>query len=202
MIQLPPDKWGEMTMWVDAYTVTLEANAEANSDPRVKQRIEGALREIKANLAAATNDEERKALGEAVHNQQAILDQLGHFDLEAFNDIRARWRQISSDLLRSGWDLRDKIDFRRKPDGDLHAKQGKTDIGITWSPATAAVAVTFFAFVNRSQNSIPDPRAYARQLLERQGITAENFDQHADRLAIQNPWKEPGRIILPGNNAP
>ncbi len=218
MINLPHEEWGIMQRWVDAYTVHMESRAEAMADPSIKQRITAAVQELKKDRANATSDKEREEFDRAIVNQQNVLDQLGQFDLEAYKDISTRWKSIRSDLLSSGWDMRQQIDFFRMSNGDLHVSQksalqkkhmrirekvsggaGLTEAdlgpGIVWHPATAAVAITFFKFVFDSQQSVPDPLEYTRRMLEQQGITEENFDQHADKLAIQNPWKAQNRII-------
>jgi hypothetical protein len=223
VINLPHEEWGIMQRWVDAYTVHMEARAEAMADPSIKQRITAAVQELKKDRANATSDKEREEFDAAIVNQQHVLDQLGQFDIEAYRDISARWKQIRGDLLSSGWDMRQNVDFFRMSNGNLHVSQktalqkkhiqiraklvgeaGLTEKdlgpGIIWHPATAAVAITFFKFVHDSQTSVTDPREYTRRTLEQQGITAENFDQHADKLAIQNPWKE--HLIVPATTMP
>jgi hypothetical protein len=54
--------------------------------------------------------------------------------------------------------------------------------------------------VHDIEEKAPDPVEYTKQMLADQGITAENFHLHADKLAIQNPW-ERSSIITEGLDA-
>jgi hypothetical protein len=52
----------------------------------------------------------------------------------------------------------------------------------------AFTAASFFAWwINQTDGRV-DPREQTRRILLEQGINAENFHLHADKLAIKNPW--------------
>jgi hypothetical protein len=51
----------------------------------------------------------------------------------------------------------------------------------------ALTALGFLTFWIRQCNKV-DPISETKRMLEAQGITPDNFSDHADRLMIRNPW--------------
>lgn len=205
---LAQNQWGEMSAWIDFYTVTLEANSQALSDPKRRASLEDALKRAKAAqkmLPAAMTIADEIAQKEAanhVANQQAVLDAMGKFDIEAYRNISAQWRRIADDLRATGWDMQEDVDFDRMPNGDLKATQKGTDgIQAHWTQSEAQIVLAFFNFVDQQQVTVPDPIEYTKKCLLAQGINAENFHLYADKTAIKNPWA-PAGIILPGPGSP
>lgn len=195
---LSRDKWGEMQAWVDAYSCTLEANAEAFSNKQIRAKVRDSLANAKAELAIATVEERKEELTKTVANQQQIADMMDRFDIEAHRSLTATWRMVKQDFLTSGWDLREDLDCEQLANGNVRARQGKGPY-VVWGPASAQIAIAFMTFVMKAQHENPDPVAYTKRMLLAQGINEQNFEQYQDRLSIPNPWK-PSSIIA-GNFA-
>jgi hypothetical protein len=184
----------EMRDWVDAYEVILECNMMAATDPRKHQEIADAEAAIKADLVIATSDEQREQLRAALAEQQQVARVMKSFSAESFFAVRATWRLVREDLLTVGWDLRRDVDFQGKPNGELWGRQGGGPFK-KWPQEKGLVVATFMHWVMQTQNDVKDPVAYTKAMLERQGITKENFHEHADKLAIRNPWGGDSLII-------
>lgn len=198
---LPPEVPITTRLWVDAYTMHLEGTAEAIASPQVRKSAVDALRQAKAALAVEVNEEKADQLRAVIGNQEQVLMEIGTFNLEAYRDLMARWRSVREQILRLGWDLTQDLDFTpNQKTGFVDISQGR-GLRQPFMPGEAQIALAFIQFVNANQDKF-DPLSYTKKVLTRQGITAENFDEHSDRLAITNPWaplKPASPKIIQGN---
>jgi hypothetical protein len=184
---LPPMAPPTTRLWVDAYTMQLEAMAEAIASPKVRKSAEDALKRIQADLAIETDPNKAADLRAALQNQQKILLDIGTFDLDGYRSTMAAWRRVRDQIISAGWDLTLEIHF--EPDnaaGIVYAypEGGKKQ---PFMAGEAQAALCFIQFVAANQERF-DPLSYTKQMLTRQGITADNFDDHRDRLCVDNPW--------------
>jgi hypothetical protein len=175
--------------WLDAFAVTLECNVASAMNPELLQQVIDAEKHIRADLVAATSDAERDQLSAALGNQRHILHTMKAFNLESHNAMMVTFRAIREDFLKAAFDLRRNVDFEGRPNGELWARQGKGP-WMKWSQDQGHVVLAFMRWVYDKQTEVRDPGAYTRKMLEQQGITRENFHEHADKLAIRNPWGE------------
>jgi hypothetical protein len=174
-------------LWADAYTMQLEATAEAIACPEIRKHAQAALRQAESDLAVETDEAKAENLHAAVANQQQVLKEIGSFDVDAYREIMARWRSARGQILRAGWDLTQDIDFIDNPKrGVVIVSQGKGAKQF-FSAGEAQIVLAFLQFVNANQDKF-DPLSHVKRILARQGITADNFEIHRDRLCIDNPW--------------
>jgi hypothetical protein len=200
----PPEPPPTTRLWVDAYTMQLEGIAEAIASPKVRGAAADALRQAQAALAVEVNEEKAEQLRSVIANQQQVLMEIGTFNVEAYRDLMARWRSVREQILRQGWDLTQDLDFERDDaTGFVNICQGRGKPQ-PFMAAEAQVALAFINFVNTNQEKF-DPLSYTKKILLAQGINADNFDDHADRLCITNPWapSKPAKPkIIQGNFRP
>lgn len=188
-------------LWVDAYTMQLEGTAEAIASPHVRRSAAEALAQAKAALAIEVDADKQEQLRAVIGNQEQVLMEIGTFNVEAYRDLMARWRSVREQILRQGWDLTQDVDFAvNDKTGFVDVSQGR-GLKQPFMHAEAQVALSFIQFVNANQDKF-DPLTYTKKILLRQGINADNFDEHADRLAITNPWRPPAPKIIQGNFKP
>lgn len=201
--QLPPEVPPTTRLWVDAYTMQLEGIAEAIASPRVRAAAADALRQAESALKVEANEEKADQLRSVIANQKQVLMEIGSFNVEAYRDLMAHWRSVRDQILRQGWDLTLDLDFERDDaTGFVNVKQGRGRPQ-PFMAAEAQVALAFINFVNANQEKF-DPLSYTKKILERQGINAANFADHADRLCITNPWQPAAAKtkIIQGNFKP
>lgn len=195
------DRQNATLAWADAFTVQQEAVAEAKNSPQLRASIADAITKAEGALRDAATDQEREDARGALANQRRIQQQMT-FDPEAFREGMQRWRFIRADLTHLDWDLTKPIEVEALPGGKFKLWQAGSDLHAEWGEAHFAVASMFFKFVSDTQAAAPDPVEYTKRMLSEQGITADNFHEHADKLAISNPWKsDTNRIITEGLDA-
>lgn len=215
MFSLAEDPRSDPLRWVDAYTVYLDSVAAAMSDTALRLQVEDALKKARADRALALEGTEAYTTADGlVKNQETILTQMQGFDIEAYRSSVALWRSVRQTVLNSGivllqpvsvftpgWTTKltaAKLTVLMTGSPGMERVKKLTDAGtvvVVQAPNTlvpfrhdeAGVVMGFFSFVDRNRETF-DPLAYTKQQLEKQGITAFNFEQHRDRLAIDNPW--------------
>jgi hypothetical protein len=186
-IALPPVVPPTTRLWVDAYTMQLEAIAEIMANPQTRKSVEDAVKKAEADLAANTDPTKDEQLMSLVANQKQILFEMGTFNLEAYRDLMSRWRSVRDQILMAGWDLNVDLDFDPvEALGIVNVSQGGGKPK-PFMAAEAQVMLAFIQFVSNKQDSI-SPQEHAKQMLLKQGINADNFHEHQDRLGISNPW--------------
>ncbi len=179
-----PDAWRVMNAWVDAYTMQLSAIAEANNSAE----LQGVVAEATKRTAA-----EAKRTGSTqdilvAENQKMINQKMRSFSLEEHKELMAIWKRVRKDFSMTGWDLGQEIFYQMDQEKKkLHVWQGNEKGGLYFTLAEGGLAVKFLKFVHEHSNQF-NPIAYTKQMLEKQGVTKENFHQYADSLAIVNPW--------------
>jgi hypothetical protein len=189
-----PNRWRNMQVWCDAYTLHLEALAEAHND----RNMRGALAEATKRTASEAKQSRSQQDAMAAVNQRAIEAQVKRWSPEEHRELMAIWKSVRAEFMATNWDLAQDISYSRDAVNgrQLLVWQGGAASPTAPPPKDAlkfglsygAVAVRFLKFVAEHSQQF-DPLAYTKQMLERQGINAGNFDQHQDRLAIINPWK-------------
>lgn len=192
---LPPMTPPTTRLWVDAYTMQLEAMAEAIASPKVRKSAEDALKRIQADLAIETDPNKAADLRAALQNQQKILLDIGTFDLEGYRSTMAAWRRARDQILSAGWDLTQEIHFEVSYASATRERSSVQIINIfpeggkkqPFMAGEGQAVLCFIQFVAANQERF-DPLSYTKQMLTRQGITADNFDDHRDRLCVDNPW--------------
>lgn len=194
----PRDRASEMRVWVDAYTIQLEAQGQAFQDPGLRQTVVDAIRDLQgafdAIVEGATGKEDARA---ALENQKQVLDFIDRFDWEAFKTQRATWKRVRAELLQTSFDLRQEITFNNGNDGITRIGQRGTGSPLKVTGAEAQVAVAFLTWVSDNQRTI-DPLHYTRTILARSGIKSyADFEANKDKFSITNPWKTTPSIIAP-----
>lgn len=199
---LPPPPNPTTRLWVDAYSMQLEAVAEIMADVKTRRNVEQAIKKAEADLNANTDPAQEQQLRAVVANQKQILLEMGLFNIEAYRELMTRWRFVRDQVLASGWDLSQELHF------DVDEALGVAQVSQgTLKPrpfmaGEVQVILAFLTFVTNNQNRL-DPLEYTKQILQKQGITAENFAEHAEHLCIRNPWAPdappPSKNIIQGS---
>lgn len=189
-----PNRWRNMQVWCDAYTLHIEAMAEAHND----RNMRGALSEATKRTAAEAKQTRSQQDVMAAANQKAIESQVKRWSPEEHRELMAIWKLVRTEFMATNWDLAQDISYSLDPvnrkkllvwqGGALPPTAPPPKDSLAFSLSYGAIAVRFLKFVAEHSQQF-DPLAYTKQMLERQGINAANFDQHQDRLAILNPWK-------------
>lgn len=180
---IAPGNFKTMATWTDAFTMMLEAAAEARNN----REIIGAVNEAAKEAKFAARDlptENNKALDA---NQRSIAKQM-EFDLHRHKQVMARWNACKRKLIATGWDLSADIGFEQQPDGRFKVWQADERGGEIFAQEDGHALMAFLKFVHDTSTKV-DPVEYTKQMLAAQGITEQNFDQYKDQLAITNPWK-------------
>lgn len=184
-----PGDFRAMLAWCDAYTMFLDAIAEARNSRAMQAGLKDSLKHAKAE-AKRTGDEQDIM---AAANQEAINRHLVGSSPEQHRELLSIWKQVRTELMGTGWDLSEEIHICRDPSSPAKCClwQGESPTppkdALRIPNALGGVARRFLLFVAEYSAKF-DPLAYTRQVLERQGITKDNFHLHADKLAITNPW--------------
>lgn len=195
------DRQTSAVAWADAFTIQQEAMAEAKNNPQLRASVADAITHAESALRDATTDEARAEARDLLANQRRIQQQLA-FDPEAFRNAMQLWKSVRADLLHLDWDLAKAVEVEALPGGRFKLWQQGSDLHVEWDQAHFNVAAMFFKFVSDTQGAAPNPIEYTKRMLAEQGITEANFHEHADKFAIQNPWKtDTNRIITEGLDA-
>lgn len=181
-----PERWRNLSTWVDAYTATLEASADAAQNPEIRGAVGEAMKETKAAAKASGSIEDRQ-IAEA---QASIQRSMGQFNQEQFRVLINIWRRASVDIKKACWDLATEVHFAEEQNKEkLRFWQGDSPLKdfILLPRQEASLAIKFLRWVESNSPTF-SPIEYTKQMLMKQGITKENFHQYKDRLAITNPW--------------
>lgn len=225
----------DIKVWVDAYTMQLEASYAAAMDSRLKAEVADAVKQSTSDAKAASDGTAAKVQNTRIaENQLDIQAKVSLFNIDAYHAMRAAWARLSLDLIATGFDLAEEIGFEladgsirmqmqcRQGDprytGPAHRvlseaekqalfeKTGEypdepvTRIGkpLIVQREVAKLAYAFLLWVEETQDKA-DPREHVKRVLAEQGIGPDNFDQHAGRLGITNPWATGpiNKVLLP-----
>lgn len=137
--------------------------------------------------------------------------------LESINESKEAWAAVRRDLRVFGLSLSEHLEFEpesamyaadpaRLPSTPAENARAKREL-LEWSKnpwfsakhefelvplrfegRKAMTAVNFFMWWINQTNGRVDPREETKKILLQQGINAENFHLHADKLLIKNPW--------------
>lgn len=187
----------DIKVWVDAYTMQLEASYAAAMDSRLKAEVADAVKQSTSDAKAASDGTVAKVQNTRIaENQLDIQAKVAGFNLDAYHAIRSAWARLSVDLAATGWDLADDIGFEELNDGRVLVKQRKEQLIV--QREVAKLAYAFLLWVEETQDKA-DPREHVKRVLAEQGIGPDNFDQHAGRLGITNPWATGpiNKVLLP-----
>ncbi len=181
------DGWKTTKSWVDAYTATLEASFDAAMNPEIRSEVSEAL---KATQAQALQTKSQQDINIA-KTQANIARRMGGFTMEQYDLIKKIWRRAAVTIVGTSWDLTQEIHFAEEQSREnLRFWQGESPLSnfVLFPRDESALVIKFLRFV-QSQADRMDPVSHTKAMLERQGINEHNFDEHADLLAIANPWK-------------
>lgn len=187
----------DIKVWVDAYTMQLEASYAAAMDSRLKAEVADAVKQSTSDAKAARDGTVAKVQNTRIaENQLDIQAKVAGFNLDAYHAIRSAWARLSVDLAATGWDLAEDIGFEELNDGRVLVKQRKEQLIV--QREVAKLAYAFLLWVEETQDKA-DPREHVKRVLAEQGIGPDNFDQHAGRLGITNPWATGpiNKVLLP-----
>lgn len=187
----------DIKVWVDAYTMQLEASYAAAMDSRLKAEVADAVKQSTSDAKEASDGTVAKVQNTRIaENQLDIQAKVAGFNLDAYHAIRAAWARLSVDLAATGWDLAEDIGFEELNDGRVLVKQRKEQLVV--QREVAKLAYAFLLWVEETQDKA-DPREHVKRVLAEQGIGPDNFDQHAGRLGITNPWATGpiNKVLLP-----
>lgn len=187
----------DIKVWVDAYTMQLEASYAAAMDSRLKAEVADAVKQSTSDAKAASDGTVAKVQNTRIaENQRDIQAKVAGFNLDAYHAIRSAWARLSVDLAATGWDLAEDIGFEELNDGRVLVKQRKEQLIV--QREVAKLAYAFLLWVEETQDKA-DPREHVKRVLAEQGIGPDNFDQHAGRLGITNPWATGpiNKVLLP-----
>ncbi len=188
-----PNQWRSMQVWCDAYTVHLEAMAEAHNNQQMLGALTDATKRTAAEAKQTGSDQDIMA----AQNQRAIEAQVRRWSPEEHRELMSMWKSVRAEFMATNWDLAEPVQYaldavnRRQllvwqgPELPVHVPPPKDALKLSLS--YGALAVKFLKFT--AENSAKfDPRVYTKQMLERQGINEHNFALHQEKLAIVNPW--------------
>ncbi len=181
-----PERWRNLSTWVDAYTATLEASADAAQNREITGAVGEAVKETKA-AAKATGSLQDRQIAEA---QASIQRSMGQFNQEQFRVLINIWHRASVDIKKACWDLNSEVHYAEEQNKEkLRFWQGDSPLKdfILLPRQEASLAIKFLRWVESNSPTF-SPIEYTKQMLMKQGITKENFHQYKDRLAITNPW--------------
>lgn len=190
MALIQPSNFRAMSTWCDAFTLHLDAVAEARNDPRMRASMADALKRTASEAKRTASEQDVHAL----RNQQAIARQatIGSSP-EEHREVKAIWKRVKAEMLGTGWDISEEIHIARDPADPRgccvwQGPEESPPKGCLKLPLSLGGMVRRFLLFIAENSQKLDPVAHTKQVLEAQGITEKNFHQHADRLAITNPW--------------
>ncbi len=182
------DGWKTTKSWVDAYTATLEASFDAAMNPEIRDELQEA---VKATQAQALMSKSEQDINIA-KTQAGIARRVGGFTMEQYQLMRELWQKTAPQIVGTSWNLTEEVGYAVENPSDLSMRFWQGDAPeknfMVLPMAQASLTIKFLKFV-AAQSSQVDPITHTKRMLERQGINEHNFDQHADKLAITNPWK-------------
>lgn len=181
-----PEKWKNLSTWVDAYTATLEACADASQHHEIRGAMTDALKEAQSQ-ARVTGSEQDIQIAQA---QQRINKTVMNVNHEQLRELINVWLTAAKQIKPTCWDLAADVTYALEPNKEqVRFWQGEspTKDFILMPLAPANLAIRFLKFVASNSPSF-SPIEYTKQMLIKQGITKENFHLHKDKMAITNPW--------------
>lgn len=179
--------------WLDYYTAYIEQLYSSTSDPNAWFERLGIANE--KNVVATPQAASMESIRESREAWKSVKRDLRAFGLTLsgmmeYEPLEAVYCADPSTLpIEQQENARAKrgiMEWVKKP--WFTAKHQLELIPVRFEGRKAITAVCFFAWWLNQIKGRVDPRQATRDMLSRQGITAENFDQHADRLMIKNPW--------------
>lgn len=187
----------DIKVWVDAYTMQLEASFAAAMNSTVKGEVADAVKRSVSDAKGASDGTVAKVDNTRIAaNQLDIQAKVAGFNIDAYHAIRSAWARLSVDLAATGWDLAEDIGFEELPDGRIRIQQRREVLLV--QREVAKLAYAFLLWVEETSDKA-DPREHVKRVLAEQGIGPDNFDQHAGRLGIANPWATGpiNKVLLP-----
>lgn len=181
------EKWRNLATWVDAYTATLEASADAAQNHEIRGAVRESLTAAKAQAKESGSLEDRQ-IAEA---QARVQQHMGNFNQEQFRVLIRIWLNAAVEIKKASWDLAEAVNFSEEPSKEkLRFWQGedpRKDFFLL-PRQEAAMAIKFLRWVESNSPNF-SPLEYTKSMLMKQGITKENFHLYQDKLAITNPWE-------------
>ncbi len=163
------------THWLDLYGMIMERLSEHLSDPAAFY----------------------KKLGIDPNNQGSAAQKIGKLDLEAYRDLKSSWKRVRQTIQLFGLELGEDLTlspmltemqtktWRQKPWLEV-GRSTDTD-AVRFEGRDALTALSFFNFYIQQCETL-DPAAHMRNLLASQGVTKDNWAEHAGGLGIANPF--------------
>ena len=149
-----------------------------------------------------------------VPGQEGVMALPKKADPAAVQELRDSWARVRRDIKMFGLEASDKLGFEPgylKPglrdtlsgqdkvrlDAELakwarapwlDARHELELVPVRFKGRDATTALGFFThYINQAEKGI-NPAEDTKKVLLAQGINADNFHEHADRLMIKNPW--------------
>jgi len=179
-----------LEQWLTAFTCIQECSADAADNSEIRRSVSDNVKMLRARVKENADPQAERLLA----SQELIQRQMFAQRPEISRLILAEWRIAMVDIRAYCWDLTQPVHYHEGPvkggvilfwqgDAGLQDNSTKTQV----SRRTALMAIKFLKFV-KAMGEESDPIKYTQQMLEKQGITADNFHLYADQLAFPNPW--------------
>jgi len=152
-----------------------------------------------------------------ITNEKNVVATPKAASLESIHESKESWQSVRRDLRAFGLTLSEYLTFEpdeslfvadparlpRDPQENARAKRAMMAwvkkpwltakhefelMPIRFDGRKALTAVSFFVWWINQTNGRLDPREETKRILLAQGINAENFHLHSEKLAIKNPW--------------
>lgn len=175
--------------WIDLYTMVLDQLAENLRDPKdwferlgIKPGEEGAIA-LPKKLDEAAYLEQQNAWASVKRDLRIFGLELGESLMLAPEILNPQAKPTHGQALVR-WEYAMKK-WEKEP--WLEISHELEVVPVRFRGRDALLALGFISFWIQQCNKV-DPIEETKKMLNRQGITAENFAEHADRLMIKNPW--------------
>ncbi len=175
--------------WVDLYTLFLEQLAENLRDPKewferlgITPETQGAI-PIPQKLQEDKYIEQQNAWANVRRDMRVFGLELGEELMLAPEILNPEAKPTHGQPLVR-WQYAMK---KWEKDPWLEISHKLEVVPVRFKGREALLALGFITFWIQQCNKI-DPVEQTKTMLSKQGITAENFHLHADRLLIKNPW--------------
>lgn len=179
-----------LVQWMDAYSATLEAIAEAKNNPTLLKVLKESAKSLRSDVKELPTENNRSLL----HNQE-MINQAMSFSLEVHKAKLQLWKEVKKDIAAASWNLADDVHYAEETKGGyLRFWQGdgdRRDLGFVIDRQKSLIVIQFLKFVVAQSSQETNPIEHTKKMLLAQGINAENFHKHAAAIAFPNPWTTP-----------
>ena len=178
-----------LTQWLHAYTCSLECAGDAADNTEIKRSVADNVAMLKSRVKEEADPQAQRLL----ESQLMIQRQMFAYRPEMYRLYMELWRRVSVDIRAYEWDLTQPVHYHESfKGGPLLFWQGDPEEldaakKVSIDREHAVMAIKFLKFV-ATLSETSNPIEYTKQMLMKQGVNAENFHLHADKIAFPNPW--------------